>query len=94
MTEADKVRLYNDLCDYEYELKEIIYPVKTREIDIVRRAIEFMRGSQGKWLSGAVAVLNNGKCVDEIACQCSSCGFAHGHMSFKYCPNCGARMKK
>ena len=80
MTEGERITLLNDLCDYEQELKTVIYPSKTRELDIVRRAIAFVRGSRAQWIN------NN--------TMCSGCGFAEGNETFKFCPSCGARMRK
>lgn len=81
MKEAERVRLYNDLTDYEMDLKSIIYPPKTKEIDMIQRAIACVRGERGKWIA------SNGTNI------CNRCRFDEGKSSFRYCPNCGAKME-
>ena len=95
MTEAERVRLYNDLCDYEQELKSVLYPQKTREIDIMQRAIKFVKGEQSRWIvTGGQPVLDeNSRVMDYTGCTCERCKFSMGMSSFRYCPNCSARMK-
>ena len=80
MTEGERIRLLNDLCDYEQTLKQIIMPSPTKEIDIMRRAIAFVRGSRSKW--------------DNNGTLCHNCGFNEGKEKFIFCPMCGARMQK
>ena len=38
----------------------------------------------GRWVSNGIP--------DSILSGCSACGFSCGASSFRYCPNCGARM--
>ena len=94
-TEAERVTLYNDLCDLEEDYRLITYPSKTKEIDVIRRAIRFVRGNQAKWEHGSstipVASENSGRYY--INCTCSACGFELGHSNYRICPNCGSRMR-
>ena len=94
MTEAERVQLYNDLCDYEEDLRMITYPSKTREIDIIHRAVVYVRGKTGQWKNGTPVLDENNKIKYLVNCQCSSCGFADGKSTFKICPSCSARMQK
>ena len=97
MTEGERVKLYNDLSDYEEVLKKIHYPAQTREIDIIHRAVDYVRGVHGRWIndSHATPVLDEKKhIVRYVGSTCSICSFDDGWSTFKFCPNCGARMKK
>ena len=79
-TEGERITLLNDLCDFEQDLKVYITPPKTREIDILRRAIAFVRGSRGRWVNNFTT--------------CNLCSFNKGSAEYRFCPNCGARMQK
>ena len=94
MTEAERINLYNDLCDYELELRQIVYPNKTREVDIIHRAVQYVRGNQARWVTrDALPVLNDkGNIVKYTSAKCSFCGFASGDSDYKFCPNCASRM--
>ena len=95
MTEAERTMLYNDLIDYELELKGIYYPPKDREINILRRAQKAVAGERSKWiLSDAKGVYDeHGNAIEYLNCTCEKCKFSRGVSTFRYCPNCGARMK-
>ena len=96
MTEAERIKLYNDLCDYEEDLRMITYPSQTKAIDIIHRAVIYVRGVHANWLtSNALPILDeNNKVIHYENCICSSCGFAHGTSTYRICPSCGARMAK
>ena len=96
MTEGERINLYNDLCDYEEDLKLISYPSQTKAIDIIHRAIVYVRGITARWItSNALPVLDeNKKVIAYHNCECSSCHFIGGVSTFKLCPNCGAHMRK
>ena len=94
MNEAERVRLYNDLIDFKDDLQQISYPPQTRNIDILKRAIEYVRGSSAHWTPAKDATAD---IIDRhpvvYPCQCSSCHFAYGRSDFKLCPSCGAVMR-
>lgn len=95
MKEAERVELYNDLCDFEQELMQITFPPQTRKLDIIHRAIVYVKGERAKWESdgSSVAVLDgNGRMLYLADVKCSACGF-RAHSDYKFCPNCRARMK-
>ena len=97
MLEAERVRLYNDLCDLEQEMKNVVLPRKTREIDILHRAVTYVRGVQSRWIVSGGACLpildQNHRVIDYENATCEKCKFTGGRASFKYCPSCGAKMK-
>ena len=95
MTEAERVNLYNDLCDLEIEMQSVMYPPKVREVDILHRAVEYVRGVKGRWIvSNGIPVFDDKKrIIDHTGCTCDRCKFSDGRASFRFCPNCGARMK-
>lgn len=97
MKDGDRVQLYNDLYDFKEELEEISYPSQTRKIDILRRAIEYVRNSPAKWLpmddKEVDAVVNDAKLPYIFPRRCSACGFSRGFSDFKLCPQCGSRMQ-
>ena len=96
MTEGERITLYNDLCDYKEELQGIHYPSQTRQIDILSRAILFVRGTRANWLKqpNSVATFQDQKFIYFSPVKCSSCAFPYGRSDFRICPNCGARMQK
>ena len=97
MKEGERIQLYNDLCDYKAELEEISYPSQTRKIDILRRAIEYVRNSKAQWLDMSNEevdkVVNDAHLPYIFPRKCSSCGFTRGFADFKLCPQCGSRMQ-
>ena len=95
MKEADRIQLYNDLCDYEQELKAIYYPPKTMEADMIHRAILFVRGETGRWVLAEASPVFDGheRIIGYTGCKCDKCGFSDGKSTFKFCPSCGARMR-
>lgn len=95
MTEAERITLYNDLCDYEQDLRAIMYPPQTKAIDTIHRAIAFVRGNKADWIrSGGTHVYDDlGNLIRTDFCTCSSCGFTRGSSDFKYCPYCASKMK-
>ena len=96
MLEAERVRLYNDLCDYEQELKGVLLPRKTREIDIIHRAATYVRGERSRWVvsgAGCLPVFDGDKICDFVNATCENCKFGGGRASFRFCPNCGAKMR-
>lgn len=96
MTDGERVQLYNDLCDFKDELEQIHYPVQTKKIDIIRRAIEYVRGNPAKWLSteDTQQILSENRLAYLFPVKCSVCGFKRGFSDFKYCPQCISRMQK
>lgn len=96
MTEAERVTLYNDLCDFRDDLKVIHYPPQTKQIDILTRAISYVRGDQAKWLRlpESVTDVDANRMPFTFPMQCSSCKFSWGRSDFLLCPKCGSRMKK
>ena len=96
MTEGERIQLYNNLCDFKEELEEIHYPPQTRKIDILRRAIDYVRGNPARWLKlpDTQQIVSDGRLKYLFPCECSSCGFARGFSDFKLCPQCGSRMQR
>lgn len=98
MTEAERINLYNDLCDYEDDLRKISYPSQTKAIDMIHRAIVYVRGTSAKWLTNTACALpvldESNRLLYHANCTCSSCGFIGGMSTFKLCPNCGSRMRQ
>ena len=95
MTEADRVNLYNDLCDFRDELSIIQYPSQTKRIDILSRAIAYVHGNHATWLRIPESITEttaNGLPF-VFPMQCSSCLFAWGRSDYNICPRCGAKMK-
>ena len=95
MTEGERVRLYNDLCDYEQDLRMVTIPPRTREIDIINRAIAYVRGTTSKWIATPDSVQRfdpKGR-VYVINMECRECKFQGGLSTYRICPQCGARMK-
>ena len=95
MTEGERVRLYNDLCDFMDDLKSITYPPQTKQIDILSRAVMFVRGSTAVWQRGtdSTQVPSQTKAFAYYPCTWSFCHFASGRTDYKFCPSCGTRMK-
>ena len=94
MTEAERVRLYNDLCDYEQDLQLITIPPRTKEIDIIRRAIAYVRGVNAHWIkTPSSQVDTSGHIPVSTSMECSSCHFANGRSDFRICPQCSARLR-
>ena len=94
MTEAERVRLYNDLCDYEQDLQLITIPPRTKEIDIIRRAITYVRGTNAHWIKTPLSQVDTSEMFPfTTAMECSSCHFANGRSDFRICPQCSARMR-
>ena len=93
-TEHERIRLYNDLCDYREEVKDI-YPPQTRRIDTLTRAIQFVRGTTGVWKPTAESepILINGRAVGSTNCVCSV-GGETGRSNYRLCPQCGAKMHR
>ena len=97
MNEGERVQLYNDLFDFKSELEEISYPSQTRKIDILRRAIEYVRNTHARWLP--MDAIDVDKVMNDVHLpyifprKCSSCGFARGFADFRICPQCGSRMQ-
>ena len=96
MTENERVELYNDLCDFKSDLQMICYPPQTRQIDILSRAIAYVKGTSAKWekSNDSKDFFNDERFAFFAPSTCSSCHFAHGRSDFRRCPNCGARMQK
>ena len=96
MKESDRIDLYNDLSDYEQELREIVFPNMSREINIIHRAVQYVRGNQARWITkNAVPVFNDDKTIAYYSsCTCSSCSFASGLSTYRFCPSCASRMLK
>ena len=96
MTEGERVQLYNSLCDFKEELEEIHYPPQTKKIDILRRAIDYVRGTPARWLSTADTqqIVKGNRLVYSFPCRCSVCAFDRGFSDFKLCPQCGSRMQR
>ena len=96
MTEAERVQLYNDLCDLKSDMQEISYPPQTRQVDILSRAISFVKGVHAKWLKqpNSINTYSNDHLLYYSPTTCSSCHFAQGRSDFRICPNCGARMQR
>ena len=97
MTERERINLYNDLCDFKSDLQAVYFPPQTKQIDIITRAISYVRGTQAKWVHTPQSeheYAPNGALLRTSHCTCSSCGFADGRSDFRICPNCGARMQK
>ena len=97
MTEGERIQLYNGLCDFKEELEGISYPSQTSKIDLLRRAIEYVRNSPARWLemsdSEVDSVVNEPRLPYMFPRKCSSCGFARGFSDFRLCPQCGCRMQ-
>lgn len=93
MTEADRVNLYNSLCDFREELQGI-FPHPTKKIDTLTKAITYIRGTTAKWerTSDSQNIIVQNKCVAFAPSACSACHFALGRSDFRICPNCGAKM--
>lgn len=97
MTEAERVELYNDLCDFELELHAITYPPQSKKINTLRRAIAFVGGTRGRWVCDASAtpVFDGNRIIYYESCKCNQCSFSNHTLStFKFCPSCGARMQR
>ena len=93
MTESERITLYNDLCDYEQDLFNVVHPPQTKAIDIVHRAVAYVRGTSAHWAGGVDVLDKNGNLLRRDYCTCSACGFSRGSSDFKHCPNCTAKMK-
>ena len=97
MKEGERIQLYNDLTDFKYELEQVSYPTQTKKIDILRRAIEYVRNTTARWLpmdnKEVDAVVNDARLPYIFPRKCSSCGFARGFADFRICPQCGSRMQ-
>ena len=93
MTEAQRVELYNSLCDFREELQGI-YPRPTQKIHTLTQAITFIRGTTAKWerLPESQNILADNCCIAFAPSACSACHFALGRSDFHICPNCGAKM--
>ena len=96
MKEGERIQLYNDLCDYKAELEEISYPSQTRKIDILRRAIEYVRGNSARWLTSpdTQRIIHDNRLAYLFPCECSCCHFDRGFSDFRLCPQCGSRMQR
>ena len=92
MTEAERVELYNSLCDFREELQNI-YPQQTKKIHTLTQAIIFVRGTTAKWerVPESQNIIADNRCVAFAPSACSSCHFL-GRSDYKLCPNCGAKM--
>ena len=93
MTEGERVQLYNDLCDWRDALAEITFPPQTKNIDILSRAITYVRGDTAKWLrteASKTQVIGDRTHLAPVAC--SRCSFPRGSSDFRVCPQCGAKM--
>jgi len=97
MTEGERIQLYNELCDFKSELEEIHYPTQTKKIDILRRAIEYVRNQPAQWLmmsnEEVDKVINDPSLPYTFPRKCSACGFNKGFFGFRLCPQCGRRMQ-
>lgn len=96
MRDGDRIQVYNDLCDFKDELEQIHYPSQTRRIDILKRAIDYVKGTPAHWNSTTETqqIFSDERYVYSFPCTCSGCGFARGFSDFKLCPQCGCRMQK
>ena len=95
MTEGERVAIYNDLCDWRDELAQITYPSQTKRIDILTRAIAYVRGETAKWLtteSTDSLTLTDGRTIIAPV-ACSRCAFSRGASDFRFCPQCGTKIK-
>ena len=95
MTEAERVTLYNNLCDFREELQNV-YPLPTKKINTLSQAIIYVRGTTATWQPTAESqpIIINGRAVGSTCCTCSACRFPYGRSDFRLCPNCGAKMKR
>lgn len=93
-TEHERVRLYNDLCDFREEIKDI-YPPQTCRIDALTRAIQYVRGTTAVWKPTAESepIIINGRAIGSTNCTCSACGMI-GRSDYRLCPKCGAKMHR
>lgn len=77
--DADVLEDYGDgACDWGFGMQNI------REVINSVPAADVEPVRHGRWVDNEIP--------DSMLSGCSACGFSCGAYSFRYCPNCGAKM--
>lgn len=82
----DRNKLLEEIKDYQMDIVS-----KATAMTVIRNAptVEAKPVVRGEWMK---KVRNNGGYVASITC--SACGYAHSRVTYNFCPECGADMRK